>query len=115
MASFDLAELFEQQFGYKAQAFSFPKLPVVGKIARRGTDLYDNDVFGREFFMPLWLGTDDHSLVALPYSIIRAESKKHIIETPLTERMGTVKELVTIENYKFSVKGLLIDADGNWP
>jgi hypothetical protein len=113
--SFDLSGLFEQQFGYKTQAFNFPKLSAANIVAKRGTDLVDNDAFGREFFMPVWIGKDNNSLIELPYAVIRTESRKYIVDTHLTERTGTVKELVNIDNYKFIVKGLIINKGGQWP
>lgn len=113
--SFNLADLFEQQFGYRTQAFNFPNLQTPGKVAKRGTDLIDNDAFGREFFMPVWLGKDNSSLIELPYAVIRTECRKYIIDTHLTDRTGTVKELINIDNYRFIVKGIIVNRDGQWP
>ncbi len=114
-ASFNIADIFEQQFGYRTNAFNFAKLNSENKIAKRGTDLFDSDAFGREFFMPLWLGKDQETLIELPYAVISVEGRKHIIDTQLTDRTGTVKELINVDNYHFRIKGIIINPDGRWP
>ncbi|MGN6568230.1 MAG: DUF6046 domain-containing protein [Flavipsychrobacter sp.] len=113
--SFSIAQLFEQQFGYKSEAFNFSKQVPDNTLAKRGTDLIDNDAFGREFFMPVWLGADTTSYVALPYPVVRIECRKTIVDTPLTERNGTVKELINTQDYRITIRGLIISADKQWP
>lgn len=51
----------------------------------------------------------------LPYPVISITSKKTIVETPLTERRGTVKEFINIQNYEIVVKGFIIDSANEFP
>jgi hypothetical protein len=48
----------------------------------------------------------------LPYCVITPSCKKTIVKTPLTERTGTVKELINIEDWNFKIEGFLISPDG---
>ena len=51
----------------------------------------------------------------LPYPVISISSRKTIIETALTERRGTVKELVNIEDYQIVIKGFIIHPTNEFP
>jgi hypothetical protein len=51
----------------------------------------------------------------LPYPTIRISGKKTIVETSLVGQGGTVKELISLQDYHISIKGLIIGTDGNWP
>ena len=144
--TFDLADLFEQTFGYKTQAFDpqfqpvpNDKIPNAGAVRRtdngaQGSAYYGNDANGREYFMPIKvtypddakLNSGDGLLVGdnttgslkdwwLPYPVISITSRKTIIETPLTERRGTVKELINIQDYEIVVKGFIISNTNEFP
>jgi Domain of unknown function (DUF6046) len=47
--------------------------------------------------------------------VISISGRKTIIETPLTERRGTVKELINIEDYEIVIKGLIINGTNEFP
>lgn len=113
--SINISDLFEQQFGYKTNAFNFSRLPDTNRVAKGGTDLIDRDAYGREFFMPVWIGPDVNSYVELSYPVIRVECKKTIVETSLTERNGTVKELINTQDYKITIRGIIVGLDNQWP
>lgn len=56
------------------------------------------------------------STLYLPYSVVRATCKKHIVSTPLAERQGTVKELYSADDWQITIKGFLIARNGSpWP
>jgi len=113
--SFSIAQLFEKQFGYKSDAFNFNKITDRNLKANGGSPLYSLDSFGREYFMPVWLGQTLDSLIEIPYPVIRIECRKTIVETPLTERNGTVKELIYTQDYRISIKGLIVSSTPDWP
>jgi len=113
--SFSIAQLFEKQFGYKSEAFKFDKAPNKKLKADGGSPLYSLDSFGREYFMPVWLGETLDTLTELPYPVIRMECRKTIVETPLTERNGTVKELIYTQDYRITIRGLIINDTPDWP
>jgi len=98
--------------------------------SKAGVPLYSKDAWGRDFFMPVWLTVPNQNLpfsnntippsiqgqtIELPYPVMRIESSKRIVETPLTERQDTAKELINIEGYHITIRGIMIDPDGNWP
>ena len=123
--SFSLADLFEQTFGYKTSAFNpdFDFLPVAATTSVAGSPYYKQDALGREYFMPVTLmipsndGSNNTQLQPydLPYPIISVSSKKTIIETPLTERRGTVKEVINSMDYEIVIKGFIIGPTGSFP
>ncbi len=127
-SNFSLADLFEKSFGYKSQAFS-PKFDqVYGFLdgsksddrkyrvnnGAHGSPYYSNDENGREYFLPITLRSS-LGTIDLPYPVISIISKKTIIETPLTERRGTVKEFINIQDYEILVKGLIINESNEFP
>jgi hypothetical protein len=71
------------------------------KLSRLGAPLYARSENGQLFFMPVWLNE-----ILLPICTISGSSKKVIVETPLTGRQGTVKELIRCEDYQFRVQGI---------
>lgn len=111
MATFDLNTVFKNAFGYQApEAFNVPSAGTKQTTSKLGQPYYDTDEFGREYFLPVRL---DGYLV--PFAVMAITSKKTIVSTPLPERGGTVKELISIDDYVISIKGVLVDDDGNYP
>lgn len=41
--------------------------------------------------------------------------KKTIVETPLVGQKGSVKELISIEDYKISLAAMIVSEDGTYP
>lgn len=127
--SFDLPSLFQQTFGYRSQAFEPEYAEVVGdsKISLTrtehgafGSPYYATDAMATEYYLPVKLSYNDsedgsaHSWL-LPHPVISITSKKTIIETPLTERRGTVKELINIQDYEIVIKGFIIGEKHEFP
>jgi len=108
---FNLEEMFQKQFGYKPLDIPIEEKNLIKKSepGKYGS-YYAKDLMGRTVFMPVTLGG-----LFLPYVWINVSSSKRIVETPLTERRGTVKEQIAIEDYKFGVKGFIIGHDGKFP
>jgi hypothetical protein len=133
--NFSLAELFEQTFGYRTQAFE-PQFATTGdgslsgrkEQGKSGSPFYATDAMGREYYMPITITYQDNAVNNsniespgilkkwdLPYPIISISGRKTIIETPLTERRGTVKELINIQDYEIVVKGFVISRTNEFP
>jgi hypothetical protein len=51
----------------------------------------------------------------LAYTTVSVSVKKTMIETPLVERSGSVKELFNVDDYMIEIKGFLIDENRVWP
>lgn len=125
--SFSLVDLFEKAFGYKTKAFDPEFAPVQGdnilsriEQGAHGSPYYANDALGREYFLPVTMIFEDGNSnrqikFNLPYPVISICSRKTIVETPLTERRGTVKELINITDYEIVVKGLIIGTTNEFP
>jgi hypothetical protein len=126
--SFSLVELFEKSFGYRTNAFDPDfgnvqglKPGVRAEQGAHGSPYYAKDTMGVEYFLPVTLAYSDNGSAGsgqlkkwnLPYPVISISSRKTIIETPLTERRGTVKELINIEDYDITVKGFIISASND--
>jgi hypothetical protein len=87
---------------------------------------YGKDMLGRTVFMPVtFLYQDTQAQVIgelirpeqgvyFPYAWVRIRSSKRIVETPLTERRGTIKELINIEDYYISIQGFAMRHDGSF-
>ncbi len=114
-----LAALFEQTFGYRSAAFEPHFEPVKGRGAlgvaekgRYGSPYYAADDLGREYFMPVTLiysdGDAGRQRVTLPYPIVSVSGRKVIVETPMTARRGTVKELVGTRDFEITIRGFVV-------
>ena len=130
---FNLADLFEQTFGYKTSAFAPEFAPVAGEhMSTRteqgfhGSPYYAQDQLGVEYFMPVTLTYSDTNAETessptllkkwnLPFPVASITSRKTIVETSLTERRGTVKELINIQDYEIVIKGFIIGNNDEFP
>lgn len=68
---------------------------------------YREQYRGMEVFLPIRLTNDDYE-VYIPCATLRVTAQKTVIRTPVAERIGTVKEVFNIGDYKFDIKGVLI-------
>lgn len=86
-----------------------------------GTKMYaTNAITGGYYFLPAFFDLDEDGVFTkkdyeIPFPIIRIQSQKRIIETPLTERKGTVVELINQESWKIYIKGFIIGKKGAYP
>jgi hypothetical protein len=124
----DLAKLYEKTFGnkpYQVPALSNEKsepsdLFNIGQKAQQlqftaKGSLIKEQLQGIEIMLPVRFYDGSKLLMHLPFTVVKINGKKTIIETPLGERRGTVKEQFNIDDYSISVKGFLIDEDRNFP
>jgi len=129
--SFEIQELYQRTFGSRPVALPLAgqeeatpdALPVIARAATAGSKSANGRVLyemyrGKEVWLPVRLyaafGSED-GVLELPYSVVRATSRKHIISTPLAERQGTVKELYSADDWQITIKGFLLSTDGAWP
>ena len=134
----DLKDIFKQVWGYNAFPFFFSAANKVenalfGKkksdesdfdfgetIERReynmnGVSFYGNNNNGNEVFLPIWLIRPDGSRLLLQNTVSDFSNKKTIVETPLVNRKGTVKEEISISDWEINVKGIIVSADFDYP
>lgn len=140
VVSLDLGDLYKKVFG-KEVNFD-PKLDeVLGEYpdtrintGAAGSKYYADDLtLGVEYFMPVTflypntttegdqVGAGGESaeggLISwdLPFPLISITARKILIETHLTERRGTVKELISTGDYDITIRGFLIAETNDYP
>lgn len=115
--------IYQLVFGYRAVPFPVGFQPgemihePIDKISKLGTSIFkknSNDQYG---FCPVELQQHRNGAVVnsytLPFSAISIGMSKNIVETQLIARKGTVKELISINDYVFNVSGVLLTNDVN--
>jgi hypothetical protein len=111
MAEFNLSDIFHKSFGYEApKPMEIPKASPRIETSSLGQPYYLEDLSGREFFMPVKL--NDY---LLPFAVIGMTWKKTFVETAMPERGGSVTELISIDDYVFTIKGILINSKNVFP
>ncbi len=73
------------------------------------------NALGREVFLPVTFWVSEALQLTILCCTVRVTAKKTIIRTPVAERKGTVKEQFNIDDYQFTVKGVLIGKDRKFP
>lgn len=108
---FALANIYRDAFGQEP-----PQKPEIKPAAARsetsnlGSRYYETDLFGVEHFLPVTIND-----VLIPYAVLGMTWKKKIVTTDMPERGGSVKEMISIDDYEFNLKGILISEDNNMP
>lgn len=93
-----------------------PARVLQGKIAGSPYYAYRQGV---EYYLPITLAyttaAGEVKEVELPYPVLSYQSRKRIVETPLTERTSTVKEYICTDSYELTVRGYLVGKNGELP
>ncbi len=128
MSSFNLGDILANVIGYKGfpylggffpdkpakyqgSGYDYPGEPASEKTySDLGSVLRKKDAQGRWYFMPVVFehkGTE----YEIPNSVISINGKKTIVETPMVGRKGTVKELISVDDYEINIAGVALDID----
>lgn len=128
---FETSNLFEFFFGYRAfpypeiilkrllpdksieipERYAFKNGSLALKeylISHKGVKYYAKNSLGNLMYMPITLTRVGSSGVVLENTVISMTCEKTIIETPLVNRRGTVKEEISINDWIVDVKGIVI-------
>lgn len=108
--NFSVFDIYKLVFGYRAIPFPTEKISNTDlntTASKLGVALFERDSLGNEAFCPISLEYKGKTY-KLPYSTISMSLKKKIIDTPLINRRGSVKELIQIEDYKFTINGIYL-------
>lgn len=78
------------------------------------------DTANRTGFMPVtivWVSADGTQTkeFALGHTIVGISAKKKLVETDMTERNGSVIELIHSGNYEISLRGIVVGENGSFP
>lgn len=102
--TFDIPALYAATFNYNSRAFEFEHK----QQGTLGAPYYSVTDLGREYYLPVFL--DDFEL---PNPVISIDGRKIIVETPMVERKGTVKEIINIDDYQIIIRGIITNKDRN--
>ena len=80
-----------------------------------GDTFYSFNSNGNEVFMPIWLKDNLGNKFLLPNTVIDMSNKKTIVETPMVNRKGSVKEEISIEDWDINIKGIIVSSDYDYP
>lgn len=108
----DIPSLYSMAFNYNSKAFEFEQQPTRKELSDLGSAYYSIDeITGREYYMPVWLGD-----VELWHPVINVvDCRKQIIDTPLVETKGTVKEIINIDDYQIVIRGVILNNRQEFP
>lgn len=125
---YDIAEIFDKLYGYKpavipalpaepgaGDPFQVPAAAAQKRTTLMGSPIYGSqDMLGREVFCPIVI-TSNGKDYEFPFAVMGLQNKAIIIETPMVERQGSVIEEISVEAWKISIKGFLIDPLNQFP
>ena len=96
---------------YKADGYEYPGEQASEKTSSYfGSTLRKKDAQGRWYSMPIVLehkGTE----YEIPNAVISICGNKRIVETAMVGRKGTVKELISVDDYEIRIAGVCLDVD----
>jgi uncharacterized Zn ribbon protein len=127
--TYDLNDIFKSIWGYTAlplplreqfRAKENPEFEFDAGASRRETNLngvpfYAKNSNGNEVFLPVWLIKPDNTKVLLANTVSELTNQKTIVETPLVNRKGTVKEEISVSDWIINIKGIIVSADESYP
>lgn len=106
---YDTPERFKSLYGVKSADLQGQLRSARDKRTALGGELYRTIPGGYEF-MPVSLGG-----LQLWAPVIRAVCRKTVVETPLVERDGSVKEIISTDDWIINIRGVIKRSDGEWP
>lgn len=138
VTEFDLKEIFRQVWGYNAPPFmfglqnkierkigfgadeqnsdySFGSIPERREQNIKGSPFYALNPNGNEVFLPIWLIKPNGEKVLLSNTVSSFVSKISIVETPMVNRKGSVKEEISIDDWDINIKGIIVSKDYDYP
>jgi Domain of unknown function (DUF6046) len=121
MTVIEIQDVMSQVFGVKPMPVIYDSAPQTskawGKLAAVGYELsYDSSILGtpwieQVFFAKTrdWRGVEFEGFELPATTMIDVSCRKNIVETAVAGRDGTFKELISAEDYRLRVRGLLIN------
>lgn len=94
---------------------NIPVAPPLERYTSGGAPVRAEDRLGQLYFMPVYIAVDG-TTIEIPHAVVSFTSKKTIVETPLVGRNGSVKELISTDDYEISITGVIESKDRrNYP
>lgn len=128
MAKFSVKDILLDIIGYKGLPYPGAWLPTVNRskgaddfeydgdgphdkqYSDLGSTVRKTDAQGRWYFLPV-VFEHDGTEYEIPNAIISITGKKNIVETAMVGRKGSVKELISIDDYEISIEGVAVAED----
>jgi len=107
---YDVKQIMETYFGGD---YVIPEKQEGDTLSRLGTP-FEEYRHGVKVFLPITLFCDGEQ-IDLECATISVSGKKKINKVDMSERKGTVKEVFSMDDYQFTINGVLIDHDNCWP
>lgn len=73
------------------------------------------NAYGCEVWGAIVLKVSDTLSIEIDACTVSINLSKIIIKTPVSERAGTIKECFSLDDYRFNIKGFLIDKNRRFP
>ena len=83
------------------------------QVTSKGS-IYQDTYLGVEIWLPTTLFDNAFNEFYLPYTVIRVMGKSQWVKTNLNERVGSVKELYSIDDYDITINGFFIDKENRF-
>lgn len=109
MFSLLLTKAFDALFGIRPKQFNLEQ-SFRTEQSQEGMPYYRQDIFGKEYFLPVKIG-----LVHLSLPVMSISGGKEIVKTPMVNAEGTVKELISLNDYDIQIYGIMHDPSGEYP
>lgn len=90
--------------------YSFPNADPLVKYTTSGRVIRNIEANGEVIYMPVKIDG-----IELPNAVISITGKKTIVETALVGGRGTVKELISMDDYEISLAGVIVDRFDEYP
>lgn len=128
MGKFSVKDILLDVTGYKGLPYPGAWLPTVNRSESGAEYEYDGetagektntdlgsllrkkDVTGRYYFLPVVLEHKGKEY-EIPNAVISFTGKKSIVETAMVGRKGSVKELISMDDYEISIQGIALAED----
>lgn len=115
---FDAKKILLSVLGYKGLPFPGAFIPSketpdtreVKTLSDKGSVLRKKDLQGRWYFMPVVFSHKGKEY-EIPNAVVSITGKKNIVETSMVGRKGTVKELISLDDYEITIAGAVTDTD----
>lgn len=128
MGKFSVKDILLDVIGYKGLPYPGVWFPTVNRSKSGGDFEYDGgyadentssnlgsvlrkkDAQGRYYFMPVVFEHKGREY-EIPNAVISFTGKKNIVETAMVGRKGSVKELISMDDYEISIQGIALAED----
>jgi hypothetical protein len=88
-----------------------------GTIYKSKDDIAFNKIgaYGQDIWFPIEFWIRENKTLEIEACTVAVNLSKTIIKTAVSERKGTVHEIFGVDDYKFTIKGFLIDKNRTFP